>query len=316
MLRPMLASLTKNEVKSLYFEQNPYNLDFCPHVHAIKWKNISLIKHSTTVFMVDLLNYSVIIIGLAIFGFILKDTYYASRKYCTPYEVKNSTDSYFSHISVAILIISVCWIWIILPLMLTPDAEPILRGVLENFAKLAEFGILTEEEVINYFNGAFFGLYLFTWFALVYAAIYCITFILGLLAVYFNSKSIVVTYHNQEQQEYQRIILESGNFIYFERSSDFRNWVGIPKESIIKIESKVSKSRFDKIISKRFSKRIENHKILGSPKKRALALLSCLGLLAVLAVSAQFTEHFILRILLIIILVPIAILTLIDKALN
>jgi hypothetical protein len=45
------------------------------------------------------------IIGLAIFGFILKDTYYASRKYCTPYEVKNSTDSYFSHISVAILII-------------------------------------------------------------------------------------------------------------------------------------------------------------------------------------------------------------------
>jgi len=264
----------------------------------------------------DLLNYSIIIIGLAVFGFILKDTYYMYRRYCAPYEFKNSTDSYFSHISLAIAIISICWIIIILPLTLTSDAELAIKAILENFAKLAEFGVLTEEEVINYFREAAFGIYVFTWFAYAYVVIYFITLILGVLAIYFDPKTVVITYQNQKQQEYKRIILESGDFVYFEKDSNFRDWEGVPKGSIVKIESKASKSKFDRFLARRLSTVIENHKILGNPRKRAIALVFCLGLLIALVVSSNLTEHFVVKVLLIAISVPIVILVLIENALR
>ena len=51
--------------------------------------------------MVDLIDFSFIILALAIIGYILKDAFYFYRKFTTPYELQSGEERMFSFISLA-----------------------------------------------------------------------------------------------------------------------------------------------------------------------------------------------------------------------
>ena len=72
--------------------------------------------------MADLIDLSLVIIALAVAGFIFKEVFYFYRKFCTPYDDNNAGDNTFGYISIAVLIIGTCWIFILTSGLSNPES--------------------------------------------------------------------------------------------------------------------------------------------------------------------------------------------------
>jgi len=262
--------------------------------------------------MLNLIDYSIIVIGLAIFGFLIRDNFYLYRKYCKPYELKNSTDNLFSNISLAIFIIACCLITINMFILPNPELLHIFEPTLTDFETLVEHGIITQSELFAYISTIIFYGKILIIFSYIYVIVIFITMVVGLIAVYIDLKGVKVFFNGPENsKEYKRIICESNDFVYLEKFENFREWEAIKKSDILKIESIETKSRFDRYIIKKFSDFINKHSAIGDPKKRLYLIFIFLSVYLISVFLIGFGVIF--QILSIIIIIPMIILLVISR---
>lgn len=217
--------------------------------------------------MPQLLDYSLILISLAILGFILKDNFYKYR--VVPYELKTSTDKYFSYISLSLFVTSYFWFFIMI--LLSGDSElvsPLLEN-LNKFEMLIEAGIISEVELIESIKDFVLFYIAFTFFSIFFILIYSITSFLGLINLFFDVQGIEVSFKDKNQNRiYRRIIAESNDFYYLETIDDFRNWEAVKKEDVLCIKNIIAKSKFDRIVINSSKDFDVNHPFLFSNSKQ------------------------------------------------
>ncbi len=269
--------------------------------------------------MSSIFDYSLALVGLAIFGYTLEDTFYYHRKGTKPYKVTNSLDRNFSYVTQALMIISYFWIFFI-PISQNPDINSGINSFLEVFINgienFIEVGFLSEEEVINYVKNILLSLYIFTPFAIFYLSIQSLTLFLGLAFMLLDSNAILVTFVDNEiePKEYKRIITETNDFFYFEKINDFRNWEALRKDRVQNVQNIYSKSKFDTIILHYFNKLDKKRSYVHKNLKYATIILY-LFLLAITAIL-MFEDVVLLRKILLYIIPVAVILFLVVNALN
>jgi len=269
--------------------------------------------------MVDLIDLSLVIIALAVVGFIFKEVFYFYRKFCTPYDDNNTGDNTFGYISIAILIIGTCWLFIISSGVSNPEfLNGLFKPLLDGLQKFVNMGLISETDVTAYFAKVILILFVFTWLSVLFVYALFVTLILGVVSIFIDKKGIQVEFVDMysPSKQYKRIIKETDYFFYFEKLEDFRNWESVRKTEVSSIKSIVTKSKLERKLQKSMPDFIQKHPILGDERKRAILVGIFLLFVLAFAILASVTEYGLLKILLIIFCVPALFLIIIDGAMG
>jgi hypothetical protein len=269
--------------------------------------------------MADLIDLSLVIIALAVIGFIFKEVFYFHRKFCTPYDDNNSGDNTFGYISTAVLIIGTCWVLIIFSGVSNPESfNSFLKPFLEGLQKFVDLGFISETDIMAYIAKVVLVLFVFTWLSILFVYALFVTLILGIISIFIDKKAIQVEFvdTSTSSKQYKRIIKETDYFFYFETLDDFRNWESVRKTEVSSIKSIVTKSKIERKLQKNMPDFILKHSIIGNERKRNIITVIFLLLALAFAVLAGVTEYGLIKILLIIFCVPALFLTIIDSAMR
>ena len=265
--------------------------------------------------MSSIIDFSTIIVALAILGFIFKNVFYKAREWNVPYELKSQEDRYFSYISTALLALSIFWIFFVLVIVKDEKFIDGLNSFTEILDKIVEFGILPQEQILLYFKQVMLFAIFLSLFSPLYLMTYSSIFILGAIMQVFtqliNEQAVKVTLiEPKEEKKYKKIISESSDFIYFEILEDFRKWEGVKKQDIKCLERSTTKSNLSKRIYNLFKER--NHWKDRNKRKKVILLMSA-SLITLVIVTSLF-ENKLLRYLISINAIIIAIMVLIENS--
>lgn len=268
--------------------------------------------------MADLIDFSFLIISLAIVGYILKDAFFFYRRYNTPYELQRGEDRIFSYISIAILVISFVWLGILTILIGEPGIIQSFQPFLDGFQKIIEMGLISEEQIAPSLFYFISFLYFFTIFVQVFILAFFIASALGIIFVYIDNKAICITFigNPQIQRKFKRIICESEDFLYVESIDNFRNWEAIRKDSIQNITNISTHSRFQKFVKVHYENKLSKIPILNNRKYRAIIITILLIAILIIATLGPWISSRIIRVTLVILLIPIIILFLIHTLMD
>jgi len=269
--------------------------------------------------MADLIDLSLIIIALAVGGYIFKEVFYFYRIFCRPYDDNNTGDNSFGYIAIAILIIGTCWLLFLFSGVSNPEfLNGFFKPLLEGLQKFIDLGFASEAEITAYISKTILILYVFTWLSVLFVYALFVTLILGIISIFIDKKAVQVEFIDTYSvpKQYKRIIKETDSFIYFENLDDFRNWESVRKSEISSIKSVSTKSKIERKIQQNMPDFIQKHPIIGNEKKRTLLTAVLLMITLAFAILAGVTQFGLLKILLIIFCVPALFLTIFDAAMR
>ncbi len=265
--------------------------------------------------MTNLIDYSLIVIAIAFFGFALKESFYLHRRLNCPLTSLDRAEEVLSHISVAVLVISFLWISIIHVILPLPNWPDFIKPFFDGIIQLIDLDVIDENEFVGQFYNFTYYLYLFTWFAYIYLGLYLVTMVFGIAARYFDVVGIMVTFKDDLANpiEYKRIIGETEGFVFLESFEQFREWMAIPKETISRIERVETKSVFERWIL-RHSDGIQKIPHIGDAKQRAVIILILLLIMLLIVGLSTVVPRDITWILSMIVVIPIIVLVLLHSA--
>jgi hypothetical protein len=185
--------------------------------------------------MSELIDFSFVIIALAIFGFIIKDSFFLYRRANLPYELRDEGEKLFANVTIGLWILSFLW------LLFVSNIQS-LKSVLDPFydilKKWVDVGILPQsvlEEWIK--NFIIFGNFL-TIGAFLFLFLITGSMIIGFVCMYLDKRYILVKFDVIDPpKKFRRIIKESEDFFYFESFKNFRKWTAVPKTHIVEIKN-------------------------------------------------------------------------------
>ena len=198
-------------------------------------------------------DYGIIFILLAVFGFIILDTYKTGRDFGIPDIYKSTIDHFFHYISVAFIVSSLLVVLIAL-LLTAPDQENVFTNVVKAFftglERAHELEIINTENYETILNVFIY----YSFFAPIYIIFYFFALILGLLSRYTSNFWINVHFkENTEPIKFVGIITETEDFFFFEKE-EFNKWEAVRKDDIVRIERITAPARveilMDKILKK------------------------------------------------------------------
>lgn len=276
--------------------------------------------------MSDLVDISFVIIAIALLGFIAKDSFYASRRINVPYELRDESERLFSHVTIGLFIVCICWMAIITFIIPIPDlARAIIYPIIDQFSNLSIAGVISEEDLNKAFNTIIIYGNLLTIASIVFVLLIFVSTIAGIVATLTDKRAISVSFGNStEPKRYRRILKESEDFFYFQSLSNFRQWEGIPKDMITGIKNirLPEKSIVNQWIFKNCTTFFKTHPrintLIGVEKNRRLVVLALLGvlmaILLIVTVIPNLNSHVIIRILFLVLTIPIIGVMLIEMA--
>ena len=265
--------------------------------------------------MAGLVDLSLIIIALAVAGFIFKEVFYFYRKFCTPYVDNSTGDNTFGYISIAVFIIGTCWVAIIYSGVLNPESiENFFKPLFQGLQTFVDLRLISDTEMTAYVAKATLGLFLFSWLSVLFIYALFITLILGIISIYMDKSAIQIDFVDTEKpsQKYKRIIKESNDFIYFEILDNFRKWESVKKTEISTIKNIVTKSKFEEKLQQNMPIFIQKHSLISDGKKRRTIIIIFLFATLVIAIFTGVTEFALIKTILIIFCVPTLFLITID----
>lgn len=196
--------------------------------------------------MYGLVDYSFLLLSLAIFGYVIKDIFNYYRKYSTPYDIMKPSEKFFSYISSALTVIAFGWIIFGFLLLLLSYFSPEFVGYFtdsvfgpfdESFSNMKNLNLISSEEYVTIMSSIFSGIFYLTMFSFIYIFFFGLIAVSGIISSFFEKKAICVYYEDGEKENFRRIIHESPDFFYVEKVNNFKKWLAIPKLKISKIEN-------------------------------------------------------------------------------
>jgi hypothetical protein len=278
--------------------------------------------------MADLIDLSFLIILLAIMGFMVKDTFYFSRKISIPYELRDKDDKLFANVSIAILILSATFFCISYYYIANPDAiVNLLKSFVDGLERMVGSGAVSENSANDILEKVFLGLYFLVWATLIYLIGFLIVFVIGVAAIFFDNNAVEITFNKKLNEEtelkltYRRIISESSEFLYVENLKDFRIYEGLKKCDIAKITKTYTKTRIDIFIQelcvKIFSENSEIALFLLNKRYRGALIIVLLFVVMILVyLSTYIGVSSNIFLIYFIGIIPVIILMFIDNALR
>jgi hypothetical protein len=188
--------------------------------------------------MSDLIDFSFVIIALAILGFIIKDSFYSYQRYNLPYELRDESERLFVNIAIGLWFISLGWI--VLATIIFPSPE-LVKAIFYPFAEqlnnLVISGYLDQSTITESIKNFVVYGNLLTIASMLFLVIITISMLAGAISTTIQYRFITVSFINEEPKKFRRIIKESDDFFYFESLNDFRKWKAIPKKDIMSIKN-------------------------------------------------------------------------------
>jgi hypothetical protein len=185
--------------------------------------------------MSELIDISFVIIALAIFGFIIKDSFYLYRRANLPYELRDESEKLFANVTIGLWILSFLWLIFILNIR---SLEWVIEPFFDELKKWVNVGILPQSALDEGLkNFIIFGNFL-TIGAFLFLILITGSMIIGIVCMYFDKRYILVKFYvNDPPKKFRRIIKESEDFFYFESFKNFRKWIAVPKTNVIEIKN-------------------------------------------------------------------------------
>jgi hypothetical protein len=181
-------------------------------------------------------------LGLAFFGFVLKDSFNWEVTVKPPTMYKSYLSTIFHFVSIALFVIAVSIVFIVLILAAPNQNNPFtqfLVGLLQIVQTFETLGGLQQGFTLSIKNGlvlAFFP-------AFFYVAIVSLTVMAGRNIRFLNPNWIKIRL-NYETREYPKIIADDEIFFYFEQPNNSDLWEAIKKTDIQKMEIVKHRSKF------------------------------------------------------------------------
>jgi len=269
--------------------------------------------------MVDLIDFTFIIIALAVIGFILRDAFFFYRKYTIPYELQSEQDRMFSYISLAIFILSILWWGILQILRVSPSSiDTTLRPFLEGLQKMVEFGLLSPEQLNSYLASTLLFLYIFSAFSLIFIFLYVTSMMFGIISVYVDTRAIEIEYRDNSlpPRPFKRIIHESDEFIYVESSENFREWESIRKEEIRRIRNIFTPSPLGNFLNIHLTPRLRRIPVINNRRYVMILFVAIMIIYTLIAIYSTLIPSTFVRILSLLVFIPAIILLIIQYILD
>ena len=166
--------------------------------------------------------YSVILIGLAVFGFIISDIFKTGQYLGIPDPYKTDFETIFHFISVALLAIAITMVIF---------AYPIAAFLQKSFEMFLKLGFM-DQTTIDFLTKVYgYSLY----FSIGYILVYFFIFFLGAIYKFINPIWIEVELMDHTKKSYHSFICDSNDFYFFETKEKFNLWEGIKKSEILRI---------------------------------------------------------------------------------
>lgn len=163
--------------------------------------------------------YSIILIGFAIFGFILYDIMKTGQHAGIPNPYKTDIDFFFHYVSTGLLGISIFILILVIP----------LNGfVVRSFDVFLQQAIFDEATLLDIAKLLAIGAYLSMGYIIFYMSI----FLIGVYFRFTNGIWVKVEFNGDENKTFNRFICESDDFYFFEDKENFRLWEGRKKTDI------------------------------------------------------------------------------------
>jgi Fe2+ transport system protein B len=145
--------------------------------------------------MSDLVDFSFLIIVLAVFGFMLKDAFYFSRKVSIPYEIRDKDDKIFSNVSLGLLIISLIFFFTAQYYLADPQKiTEFIQFFFSGLFNLSKEGFITESNLIALIENITIGLYFLSWISFVFFVFFFLAFFFGIIALFFDNIAIEISF--------------------------------------------------------------------------------------------------------------------------
>ena len=176
--------------------------------------------------------YSVILIGLAVFGFIIYDIFKMGQYSGIPNPYKSDIETFFHFVSLGLIGIAIFILILTLPLAAFSQKS------LEMFLQI---GIFDQDSLNSLVKILVVGAFLSFGYIILYIAI----FYIGVLARFGNAIWVEVEFADHTIKQFNSFICDSENFYYFEDKEKFRLWEGRKKTEIIRISALQEEPRFD-----------------------------------------------------------------------
>jgi hypothetical protein len=200
----------------------------------------------------ELTDFGLIFISLAIFGYIISDTFKSVRNFGIPDTYKNDIEKFFHYISIGIIALSYLISFTFLVLA-SPNPENFITKSLYEFInvfeKLHNAGILSD-----YYHTLIPKVYILLVFpSLALLTIWTAIIFLSFFIKFSQAYVIRVFLKGNEQPiEALELISESDQFFYIAKQK--RLWAAIRKEDVKSIEAVYMPSLFDKLLQKNILK--------------------------------------------------------------
>lgn len=192
----------------------------------------------------ELQDYSLIFVFLAVFGFIVSDIYRTGQYYGIPNFYKSSIEKILHYISTAILVLSfilvVMWLSILAPNQENAITK-FVNEIISIVGKIIETVILNGEtytEFVQIFTSA-------SLLAFFYILIYTVVFLSGYFIQTTNviHLNVFLKSNPSEVKSFSSLITESDDFFFFLKDDGTNLWKAIRKDDVSSFERIVGRSR-------------------------------------------------------------------------
>jgi hypothetical protein len=188
----------------------------------------------------DFLNFGLLFVILAIFGFIVKDIVNLSQYWNLPDDYKKDTERFFNYIATALLIIAFTTI-LITPLLTSKESNSVndlFKVTGTTIDKLHEARLISNETYSGIVEGFTLGIISTVYFSYLYIIIYAIAFLFGIFLRYSKTYGISVVLKSKPDSPeiFRDLIRESDEFLFFETDSAFASWTAIRKDEVSRME--------------------------------------------------------------------------------
>lgn len=188
----------------------------------------------------DFLNFGLLFVILAIFGFVVKDIINLSQYWNFPDDYKSDTEKFFNYVATALLIIAFTTV-LLSPFIASKEpnfANQFLNITTRSIDQLHDNRLISNETYSGIVEGFSLTLISTLFFSYLYIIIYGIAFFFGIFLRFSKAYGISVVLKSKPDtpETYRELIRESDQFFFFEMDSAFNSWAAIRKEDVLRME--------------------------------------------------------------------------------
>lgn len=222
--------------------------------------------------MVLLEDFGNFILILAVVGFLVKDAFYLPRRLMLfeAYGFNKNSSDIFSNVALAVFLVSVVWYQIAMSISSNPEpVNNVLISLGEMLQKMVTIDVITQSEVEAIYSNIARGTLILTISSVFYLLSFVLISRLGFIYELLTRNAVNISFDYGKKEVYRRVLFESSDLIYLQKSDTFSEWVALKKDNITKVESIVDKSLMEVIINRAYSRfnRKTNLKEIPTPSK-------------------------------------------------